>query len=186
MSVPAKRRATYEDLLALPENVIGEILAGELIASPRPAGKHGRVMTVLPSRLMPPFDDGNGGPGGWWFIVEPELHFSEDVVVPDVAGWRRDRMPPDPGAPFFTVAPGWVCEIASPSTFRIDRMRKLPRYAEVGVEYAWLIDPIEKTLEVYRNDGQKHFALIQTAEGDAKVRAEPFDAIELELKMLWL
>src|SRR5712692_2715228 len=113
-----KKPATYEDILRLPENVVGEIIDGELVVSPRPAVGHARASSVLGNKLGPPFDTGGGGPGGWWILPEIELHFRADVLVPDLAGWRRTRMPklPPPREPFITLAPDWLCEVLSPST----------------------------------------------------------------------
>lgn len=131
-----------------------------------------------------PFQFGQGGPGGWWILYEPELHLGADVMVPDLAGWRRERMPVVPDVAAFELAPDWVCEILSPSTASLDRMRKMPRYATAGVGHAWLIDPIARGLEVFRNlDG--HWLSVAVFEGTQVVRAEPFDAVELDLGLLW-
>ncbi len=177
-----KTRATYEDLLAVPDHKVAEILDGELFVSPRPAGPHTRVTSVLGMEIGGPYDRGRGGPGGWWILDEPELHFGEDVLVPDIAGWRRERGP-DLNAAFFTVAPDWVCETISPSTERIDRARKMRIYGREGVKHAWLLNPIARTLEVYRLE--ERWTLLATYAQDEKVRAEPFDAIDLELAALW-
>jgi Uma2 family endonuclease len=181
---PARRRATYADLAALPDNIVGELIDGELVATPRPALRHARAMSHLGGVLGPPFDFGNGGPGGWIILDEPELHLGENVLVPDLAGWRRERVPELPDAHAFTVAPDWVCEVLSPSTGALDRTRKLPIYAREQVKHAWLVDPSLKTLEVYRlvNSG---WLLVTAYEGDCKVRAEPFDAVELDIGLLW-
>jgi Uma2 family endonuclease len=129
MSNVAKRQATYDDLLALPDNVVEEILDGELIASPRPAIPHARAGSVLGGVLGGPFDHGRGGPGGWWMLFGPEPHLGAAVLVPDLAEWRRPRLPALPVAAYFTLAPDWVCEILSPSTALLDRTRKLHVYA---------------------------------------------------------
>lgn len=187
MRVHAKKPATYEDLKKLPDNVIGEIIDGELIASPRPGFGHARASSILGVALGGPFDLGSGGPGGWWIIDEPELHLAKDIVVPDLAGWRRTRMPkpPAPAEPFVTLAPDWVCEVLSPSTARIDLERKLPLYAREHVQHVWHINPSVRALEVFRlNNGS--WTLIGAFSGDVAVRAEPFDAIELALGTLWL
>lgn len=184
MSSPAKRAATYEDLLSLPGNVVGEIIDGEMYASPRPALSHAIAGSALGGQLTPPFNDGRGGPGGWLLVYEPELHLGPDIVVPDWAGWRRERLPSDLTVPFMTSAPDWVCEIVSRSTERVDRVKKLTLYAREGVQHAWLVNPLLRTLEVYRLES-KRWVLIGTHEGDTPVRAEPFDAIELELARLW-
>ncbi len=185
MSATAKpRRATHDQVRELAENRVGEILDGELYSSPRPAMPHALAGSILGQELTGPFQKGRGGPGGWWLLYEPELHLREDVVVPDWAGWRRERVSQIPPEPFLTIPPDWVCEILSPSTERMDRVRKLPVYAREGVKPVWLLNPLQRTLEVLGLEGGR-WVLIATHEGDAIVRAEPFDAIELELSLLW-
>jgi Uma2 family endonuclease len=184
MGDPAKRRATYDDLLALPENVIGEILGGVLYSQARPASPHAIAASRLGGELYSPFDRSRGGPGGWVILDEPELHLHGDVLVPDLAGWRRARMPQIPEATAFELAPDWVCEVLSPSNAAHDRVRKLPAYARERVQHAWLVDPASRTLEVFTLEGER-WVLVGTWDGDTRVRAEPFDAIELELGALW-
>jgi Uma2 family endonuclease len=185
MSRPLKKGATYEDLCAVPENFVAEILGGELYASPRPASRHSLAASVLAGKLMGPFHFGENGPGGWWLLNEPELHFGADVLVPDIAGWRRERMPTVPDVAHFTLAPDWVCEVLSPSTERIDRQKKLVIYAREHVRHAWLVNPLLQTLEVWRLESA-HWSLVAVHEGHAPVRIEPFDAVELLLGALWL
>lgn len=185
-AVPAPRReATYDDLLALPEHVVGEIIGGELIVSPRPAAPHALASSVLGGDLMVPFGRGKGGPGGWWIVDEPELHLGRHVLVPDLAGWRRKSMPVFPTGPFFTQAPDWVCEVISPSSLRTDRVRKLPIYLEHEVSWAWLVDPIGRTLEVYERAGNR-WTVVGLHGGNETVRAVPFDAVEIELEGWWI
>lgn len=190
MSDPAKqkRRATYDDILKLPENMVGEIIGGELFVSPRPANKHALAATRLTGKLEPKFGGGGEGPGGWWIISEPEIHVGkkpdEEVYVPDLAGWRRERMPNYPDAPFFELVPDWVCEILSPSNMRLDRTKKVPQYASLGVKHLWLINPSDKTLEVLRLENGKWVLLLTHIEAD-KVTAEPFQAMEFDLGALW-
>jgi Uma2 family endonuclease len=184
MAGPARKPATYDDLLKLPDDRIGEIVDGELYANPRPAGRHATCAFTLSTELGPPFQARRGGPGGWLFLFEPELHLANDTLVPDLAGWRRERLPSVPDAPAMTLAPDWVCEILSSSTERLDRVRKLPAYARHGVGHAWLINPSTRTLEVYRREGGS-WVLAATHADDALVRAEPFDAIEIDLLRLW-
>ena len=179
-----RKPASYADLEALPDSVTGELIAGTLFASPRPAGPHTLAASRLGIALGGPFDQGRGGPGGWFVLDEPELHLREDVLVPDLAGWRRERMPRPPRTAAFTLAPDWVCEVLSPSTRALDRAVKLPVYAREGVRHIWLVDPEAHTLEVFRLEGG-HYSLLATHAGPARVRAEPFDAIELELAFLW-
>lgn len=145
----AAQPATYSDLEALPETVVGELIAGDLYVSPRPAARHVLVSSALGIELGP-FQRGRGGPGGWWILDEPELHLRSDVLVPDLAGWRRERMPELPDGVAFNVVPDWVCEVLSPSTAKIDLEIKLPLYAAAGVEFAWLIEPVNRTLQVFR------------------------------------
>ncbi|MBN1205001.1 MAG: Uma2 family endonuclease [Myxococcaceae bacterium] len=180
-----KKPATYEDIEALPVGWVGEIIADELYASPRPAFRHLHVATRLGNLLGPPFDLGRGGPGGWWFFDEPELHFGNNVLVPDLAGWRRERMPTPPDVPWMTLAPDWICEVLSPSTRLMDRGRKLPLYHGEGVSHAWVIDPSRYSLEVYRS-GKAGWVRAGFHEGGATVRAEPFEAVPLELALLWM
>jgi Uma2 family endonuclease len=180
----AKRPATYEDLLKVPDNLVAEIIQGELYTSPRPASPHARASSGLGARIYTNFDDGGGGPGGWWILDEPELHLGPDVLVPDIAGWRRERMPVLPDTAAFELAPDWVCEVISPGTGRLDRMLKLPSYARAGVAYAWLVDPLQRFIDAFRLvDGQ--WALLGTY-GDEVARIEPFDAVEIPLATLWM
>jgi Uma2 family endonuclease len=176
--------ATYADLEALPANVVGELVNGVLHAHPRPASRHARASSILGVKLGSPFDLGDGGPGGWIILDEPELHLGADVLVPDLSGWRRERMPEMPDAPFFTLSPDWVCEVLSPSTAALDRSEKLPIYLREQIAHVWLVDPLVKTLEIFRLDGAT-YRLIGTFTADTKVRGEPFDAVEIDLAALW-
>jgi Uma2 family endonuclease len=181
----SKRPATYEDLLKVPDNLVAEIVEGELYTSPRPAGPHERAAGGIHSRLRFSFDDGDG-PGGWWIAIEPELHLGGDILVPDVGGWRRERVPSYPiGGAAAEVRPDWICEVVSPSTGRFDRMRKLPAYARHGVAYAWIVDPLQRTIEAFRLQGER-WLLIAVYGGDEPAHIEPFDAIEIPLSTLWL
>jgi Uma2 family endonuclease len=163
---------------------VAEIVGGELHASPRPAFHHARAGSALGMVLGRPYDHGRGGPGGWWIVDEPELHLGRDVLVPDLAGWRRARLPRAPETPHVTLAPDWVCEVLSPSTARLDRTQKLAVYAREGVGHVWLIDPLAQTLEVFRLEGAR-WVLIATHAGDEVVRPEPFIEADLELALLW-
>ncbi|MCC6765959.1 MAG: Uma2 family endonuclease [Deltaproteobacteria bacterium] len=184
-----KRRATYEDLMQVPEWKVAEIIEGELIVSPRPATPHAYTGTVMIADLGGPFGGPPGAPGrpgGWWVLYEPELHFGEDVLVPDVAAWRRERFPQLPNAAFISQAPDWVCEVISPSTGTIDRGRKMRIYAREGVGHLWFVEPLARTLEVYRLDDEGHWVVVENFGGDDVVRAAPFDAIALDLARWWL
>lgn len=183
--VTARRYATYDDLVALPSNVVGEIVFGNLYASPRPAPRHAQATSTLGEELGPPFKRGRGGPGGWLILDEPELHLGPHVLVPDLGGWRRSRMPEMPvDKAYFDLAPDWACEVISPSTASLDRGDKLTVYNAFMVEHVWLVDPEACTLEILEHD-PKGYRSTKLFSGNAKIRAVPFDAIELELGLLW-
>jgi Uma2 family endonuclease len=184
MSETALKNPTYDDLLALPENEIGEIIHNVLYSQPRPAPKHARAYSVLGGKLGDSYDWGGGGPGGWWIIDEPELHLQGHILVPDLAGWRKESMPELPDTAWFEIVPEWTCEILSPSTAQKDRMIKMPLYAELGVEHFWLVDPDFKTLEVHQLENQR-WSLMAGLKEDDQVRAVPFDAIAFSLGGLW-
>lgn len=184
MSSPAHRPATYADLLKVPDNLVAEIIDGELHTSPRPAPRHAVSASVLGGDLNPPFQQGRGGPGGWWILDEPELHLGPDILVPDLAGWRRARMRRVREEAYFTLAPDWICEVLSPSTYRLDRVKKLRIYARERVGHAWLVHPGERTLEVLRLESGR-WVIVGTFGGDAVVRAEPFEEVAIDLLPLW-
>jgi len=181
---PFDRPATYEDLLKVPDIMVAEIVGDELHASPRPAPRHARAGASLGVLIGGPFDLGRGGPGGWWILYEPELHAGRNVLVPDLAGWRRSRMPSLPETAYFPLAPDWICEVLSPSTASLDRVQKLAVYAREQVKHAWLIDPDARTLEVLRLESGR-WTILATHAGGEVVRAEPFAEVELELAALW-
>lgn len=184
MSDPARRLATYEDVLAAPEHQVAEILAGELHLHPRPAMPHAAAASALGEELGPAFKRGKGGPGGWIILDEPEIHLGGDVLVPDLGGWRRTTMDHMPNLPYCEIRPDWVCEVLSPSTEKTDRTLKLPIYAREGVGHAWLVNPLLRTLEVLRlSEGR--WTTLATYHDDQEIRAEPFDAIVLSLAVLW-
>ena len=180
-----QKKATYSDIIALPENMIGEIIDGELFATPRPAIRHSNAAFVLGGRLAPPYRFGEGGPGGWIILFENEILLGEHLLVPDFAGWRKDRFPGVPKENWISVPPDWVCEILSPGTMRVDRIRKMPIYGRYEVPFLWLIDPEARTLEVFKLESGKWLLASAFAEDD-KVRAEPFQEIEFALGNLWL
>ncbi len=184
MGDPAKRKATYEDLRAVPDRFVAEIVNGVLITNPRPAAKHATASSALGGELYGPFHRGRGGPGGWVILDEPELHLHADIVVPDLGGWRRARMPEIPDATAFELAPDWVCEVLSPSTQALDRAEKLPIYAREKVGHVWLVDPLAKTLEALALQHDR-WVVLGVWRDDAKVRVEPFESFELELANLW-
>lgn len=167
--------------------MLGQILDGELIALPRPTWGHSRASSILGAELSGPFDRGRGGPGGWLIVDEPELHLAGDVLVPDLAGWRRERLTSlTSSTPWVDVAPDWTCEVISPSSASVDRVKKKRVYAREKVRWYWLIDPEARTLEVLQLDQEGHWVELGTWTGDARVSAPPFDAIELELQALWV
>jgi len=182
----AEKLATYEDLLQVPEHLVAEIINGYLEVHPRPAPKHANASSSLGVEIGGGFHRGKGGPGGWWILDEPELHLGSDIFVPDLAGWRRERMPTLPETAWFDVVPDWVCEVLSPSTARLDRVVKMPLYAKYGVKHIWLIDPILQTLEAYELDEQmQQWRLIAAISETDTVCIPPFDAIEFPLEHLW-
>jgi Uma2 family endonuclease len=187
--LPPPGQATYADLEALPERYVGEIIDGTLYAQARPASPHARAASQIGGRILVAFDgpgQGEGGPpGGWWILNEPELHFGADVLVPDIAGWRRERMPVLKAQPWFTEAPDWLCEVASPSTERLDRGPKLERYHRAGVGHLWLVEPLAKRIEVYRRAAEG-WLVAGVHFGEEVVGIEPFEAVPLALGDLWL
>jgi Uma2 family endonuclease len=193
-AVKLGRRATYADLEAVPEHKVAELIDGQLYVFPRPAFPHLNAEGSLTELLRGPFHRGRGGPGGWWIVPEPEIHFPEpaepdgiQAVDPDLAGWRRERLPKPPAKPaHFTVSPDWVCEVLSDSTRNHDRNRKMPLYAHNGVPWVWLVDPIARTLEVYELGLRGRWKKPAVYRDNACVRAVPFEAIEIDLTDLWL
>ncbi len=182
---PAKEKASYEDLYTLPENMTGEIVDGELTASPRPSPEHANVAFALSAEIGPPYRFGRGGPGGWIILFEPEIEFSKnDILVPSFAGWRRERFPGWPQVNWLSVAPDWICEILSPSTARNDRITKMNIYARHEVRYFWLIDPRDRTLEAFILESGRWVKMAGFSDYD-KVRVEPFEEIEIDLSNFW-
>lgn len=183
MSQPVKR-ATYADLEAVPPHLVAEIIDGELLTHPRPSPRHGVASSALGARLMDFFQFDGGRPGGWIFIDEPELHLGPHVVVPDIAGWRRERLPSYPETNYFTISPDWVCEVLSASTEKRDRTVKMRIYAEAQVPYFWLIDPRLQILEAFEL-AEGRWLKIGAWNSDDEVRARPFDAATISLADLW-
>ena len=178
------RRATYQDVLDAPVHQVAEIIDGSLYTHPRPAPRHATASSVLGGRLGPPFHRGDGGPGGWRILDEPELHLGEEILVPELTGWRRERMPELPDTAYFALAPDWTCEVLSASTRKLDLLRKRPIYAREGVLHLWLIDPVDQILEAFElHEGQ--WLLIASAQDDEPVSIRPFDAITFSLGELW-
>ena len=183
LSQERAKPATYADLEAVPSHLVAEIIDGELVTHPRPVPKHAYAANALGSEITDGFQRGRSGPGGWMFLIEPELHFSAEVVVPDIAGWRRPRQPSFEEA-FIKDAPDWVCEVLSPSTERYDRGAKRGIYAEAGVKHMWFLDPRAEMLETFSlADGK--WLVGPTFDNDTPVSAAPFDAISFPLTILW-
>jgi hypothetical protein len=184
--IQRQRPATYADVLAAPEHMVAEIIDDELVLSPRPRARHALVASALVAKLGPPFQFGDGGPGGWWLLPEPELHLQgvDKPIVPDIAGWRTERMPEVPDEAAISLRPDWICEVLSPRTAALDRSKKMRIYAASGVEHAWLIDPQVQTLEVFRLEGTGWHLINTWAEGESAC-AEPFADISLDLGWLW-
>jgi Uma2 family endonuclease len=184
MVEPGKRPATYADLEAVPKHLVAEIIDGILHTHPRPSPRHAVTAGSLIDELASPFQKGRGGPGGWIFAVEPELHLGRHVLVPDIAGWRRERMSVAPATSYFEVAPDWVCEVLSASTEGRDRTIKMRVYGEQGVAFLWLIDPRQQFLEVFEL-ADTRWAKLGSWNSDDVVRAPPFDSISISLADLW-
>lgn len=183
-ALPKNRPATYADLLALPDNVVGQIVDGELVVAPRPAPSHAMATSYLGGELVGPYGRGRGGPGGWLILDEPELHLGEHVLVPDLAGWLRERMPRLPETAWFELRPDWVCEVLSPSTAILDRTRKQDIYREHGVPWLWFVDPATRTIEVLKLSGQD-LVVAGTFGGEGEARVPPFDAVAIDVGALW-
>lgn len=184
MNEPARKLATYNDVVAAPEHCVAELVNGSLYVQSRPAMLHAVAATALGEELGPPFKRGRGGPGGWIILFEPELHLGSDVMVPDLAGWRRETMPEVPLAAFVSQAPDWVCEVLSPSTAQLDRVLKLPIYGRENVSFVWIVDPGSQVVEALQlRDGL--YSILGSYAGEDRARIQPFDAIELDLSILW-
>jgi Uma2 family endonuclease len=183
---PARRRATYSDILALPAGVRAEILGGELTTLPAPLPRHARVQRAVARYVGGPFDDddGIGGPGGWWIFTEVDIALGEDIVRPDLSGWRRSRLP-DPDVRPITVVPDWLCEVLSPSNEAHDRVRKRRLYAAHGVGHYWIIDPEARTLEAFMLVGER-WQDAGSFDETAVARVPPFEAIDIPVGRLFL
>lgn len=184
MANPALKLPSYDDILNLPENLVGEIINGRLDVQPRPSPKHALTSSALGIEIGSLFHGRQGGPDGWWILDEPELHLGGHILVPDLAGWRKPRMPQLPQTAWFEIVPDWVCEILSPATAKTDRSEKMPIYAQLGVAYLWLIDPILQTLEAYQLI-EGHWSLQHSLKDNDPVSAPPFASHTFPLSHLW-
>lgn len=188
VQAPFDRPATYQDVLDAPLHMVAEVVGGVLHTHPRPAPRHALAHTYLSGELSSPFGRGKGGPGGWWILIEPELHLGGDIIVPDIAGWRKERMPEMPDTAFFEIAPDWACEVHSPSTRRLDQHEKREIYRREGVSHLWFVDPDIRGLEAFELRGdaaQQEWVLIASLKDDDEVRVRPFDAVAFSLGALW-
>jgi Uma2 family endonuclease len=178
---------TLEDFLAIPEEErFHELLSGVLVPKAAPSGEHGDAQAGIVGILRMPFQrrSGAGGPGGWWIATEVEVALGGDVVRPDVLGWRRDRVPEPPRGTPVEIRPDWVCEVLSKGNARNDTVRKLRLYHHAGIPHYWLCDPERETLTVMRHGPDGYITVLATSRGET-VRAEPFDAIELAVGVLF-
>ncbi|MBK9953013.1 MAG: Uma2 family endonuclease [Candidatus Competibacteraceae bacterium] len=184
MTATALKFATYEDLFDLPENLVGEIIHGQLITQPRPAPKHIVASSALGEELVSPFQkDGEAvqAAGGFW--MSRNCILARIFWCPIWPAGGGNVCPPCRIRPF-TLPPDWVCGVLSPGTARIDRADKMPIYAEYGVSFLWLIDPALHTLEAFvLRDG--HWSLEHVYQENDEVRAVPFDAVAFSLAGLW-
>lgn len=183
----ALRLATYDDLLALPDDVRAEVIRGALVTSPAPLPRHSKVQRTLARFVGGAFDDddGRGGPGGWWILLEVDVQLSaHDIVRPDVAGWRRERLPDPWDLRPIDVAADWVCEITSPSNARHGRVTKAKLHLAHGVSFLWIVDPETRVLEALVREGGRWVEAGRYSDDDV-VRIPPFEAIELEVGRLF-
>ncbi len=184
MAEPAKHNATYADIEALPPHVVGEIIYGALYTQPRAAFVHNAAANSLSAEVTGPYQKGKGGPGGWVFATEQEVQFGEHLLVPDIAGWKRERLAAPPRENWVTIRPDWVCEVVSPSTVLRDRHFKRDIYAAFAVPHYWMVDPRTRSLEVYELS-QGKWTLFGTYSGSMDVSAPPFNALSFTLETLW-
>lgn len=186
MPQPMKKPATYEDLFDIPDHTTGEIIAGEMVVTPRPSRRHAQVESALCAELKAPFDFGRGGPGGWVILVEPEIQLGEHTLVPDLAGWRRERFPVSEDHNWISATPDWICEILSPNTVRLDRITKMAIYRDHAVPHVWLLDPVAKTLEAFGLGQSGTWLTLGLYADDQTIRAAPFHEVAIDLANLWM
>jgi Uma2 family endonuclease len=179
-----KSGATYDDIVASPEDRIAEVVGGDLYFTPRPSMLHANAASALGADLHGAFQRGRSGTEGWWIVDEPELRLADDVVVPDIAGWRREKLSELPSSGGVSIVPDWVCEVLSPSTEKFDRTVKVPLYAARGVEFVWLVDLANRTVEVLRLE-EAELRLVEKYSGNATVSAPPFEEVSIDLASLW-
>ncbi len=185
MSESAKRLATYDDLLALPDDVRGQVVAGEVIVSPSPTPLHQSVLAEIYSELRGPFQRGRGGPGGWWLIPDVDVRFGpHDIFRPDISGWRRESVPEFPMKRPVIQRPDWVCEGLSPRTAVVDQGIKRNVYASAGVPWYWLVEPANRSLTVLRLSPEGYVMEVVVGESDS-AHLPPFDAIECEVALFF-
>jgi Uma2 family endonuclease len=173
----------YEELLALPEDVVGELMDGELVVTPRPPALAASAKHALSAELARATVEA-AGRHGWWIFDEAKLRLGMNILVPDLTGWRRQRMPKRSEKKYFELAPDWACEVLSPPTAVIDRTRKLRIYASHGLCWLWVVDPPHRTVEVLWLEGDE-WVVVCAFGGDDKVHIPPFDGVEIALASLW-
>ncbi len=181
----SSRPEINQDVIDTPSHLVAELIDGRLYTRSRPASRHAFAETALASILNPPLHFSRGGPGGWWILFEPELQLGENILVPDLAGWRRQRMSQLPDIDETYIVPDWICEVLSPSTLSFDLGRKSDIYARAGVDYMWLVDPNTYSLEAFKLQGSD-WELIDSLYGDVPVSLPPFEEISFDLGDLWL
>jgi Uma2 family endonuclease len=184
---PRSEAELRAELDALPEHLKGEIVEGELFVQPRPRFRHARASAFLSHFVGGAYDFDEDGPGGWWIVGEPGIELPDaPEIAPDIAGWRRERMPkPPPPSEPIRLAPDWVCEVLSPSNRRWDVLKKFPFYARVSVPWLWVVDPSARTLEIRAlRDGQ--WTQVSAHGDEDRVRLPPFEGVEIPLARMWI
>jgi Uma2 family endonuclease len=189
MSARAHLPATAEDLLRSPDDARREVVRGVIVEKAAPTGEHADAQSYVALLVKGPFQrrpGGPGGPGGWWILTEADVEFAtHDVYRPDVAGWRRERLPERPKGRPIRVRPDWVCEVLSPSTASRDLVEKMQTLRQCEVPHYWIVDPEHETLTVYRWTSDGYIVAIVAGRAQRRVRAEPFDAIEIDVGLLF-
>ena len=177
---------TVDEWLREPAEKRYELIDGDLIEKAAPDFSHGSAQAGLIAHLHPWFHQRDGGdrPGGWWIASEVDVVLDDNGFRPDIAGWRRERVPEMPKTRPVRVRPDWICEIVSESNATTDTIKKLRRYHQAGVPHYWLLDPATRTLAVYRHAAEGYQSVL-VAEAGETARAEPFEAIELRIAALF-
>lgn len=166
-----------------------EIVRGSIVEKAAPSAEHADAQSYLALLIKGPFQrrpGGPGGPGGWWILTPADVELANhEVYRPDVVGWRRERLPERPKGRPIRVRPDWVCEVLSPSTARRDLIEKMQTLRECEVPHDWIVDPEHQTLTVYRWSREGYVVALVASQSDRHVRAEPFDAVEIDVGLLF-